>query len=359
MLKSSSDKNRGSINKGYVLGVDAGGTKTHALVADAEGLVLGMGRSGGGNFQSSGVRGASESINSAITLALEQARVERTQVSAACYGIAGADRKKDFRTIKEFLMEITPTPRFILVNDTVIALRAGTSDGVGIGLIAGTSNNAIGMNRKKRIAKVGGLGRPMGDFGSASDIGEYALFSAMRGHDGRGRPTILYKKLCRLLGVKKLEDAIEFLYYDNIAQSGGSQTSSLGWSDFGALAFLVFEAAREGDRVAQGILKKAGKEIARAASVVMKKLFRPNEDVPIVMGGSVFQRGNHPALVRSLRANLPKNYRKIRMITLDFEPVLGAIFFCLDRLYGKAGEERMIRAKESFHSLEKPLTAAS
>jgi hypothetical protein len=35
-----------------------------------------------------------------------------------------------------------------------------------------------------------------------------------------------------------LEDAIEFLYYDNIAQAGGSQPSSLGWSDFGGLAFL-------------------------------------------------------------------------------------------------------------------------
>lgn len=353
-MKRSSDTACRSIGKGYVLGVDAGGTKTLALVADAEGLVLGMGRAGGGNFQSSGVRGAGESINNAISLALSQARVDRSQVSMACYGIAGADRKKDFRTIKGLLMEITPTRRFILVNDTVIALRAGTPDGVGIGLIAGTGNNAIGMNRKGRIAKVGGLGRPLGDFGSASDIGEYALFSAMRGHDGRGRPTILYKKICRLLGLKRLEDAIEFLFYDNIAQGGSSQPSSLGWSDFGGLAFLVFEAAGEGDRVAQEILKKAGREIARAASAVMKKLFRPDEDVPIVMGGSVFQKGNHPALVRSLRASLPKSFRRIRMITLDFEPVLGAVFFCLDRLHGKAGEERMMRAKESFHSLEKP-----
>lgn len=333
-------------NRKYILGIDAGGTKTLAVVADSDGRILGIGRAGGGNFQSAGTEGAARAVGRAVSRALSQARIKKSHIVTACYGISGADRPKDFQTIRKFLAPITPTRRYTLVNDTIIALRAGTPDGVGIGLIAGTGNNAIGRNRKGKIKRVGGLGRPLGDFGSASDIAECALSAAMRGFDGRGRPTILYKMICRFLGLKNLEDAIEFFFTDTWSIRRGGVGP-----DVGQLAFLVFEAARKGDRVAQEILRNAGKEIARAASVVMRSLFRPSEEVPIVLGGSVFQKGSHPALIRSLRVDLPRNYKRVRLITLDTEPVLGAVFFCLDALHGSAGPSRMDRARDSFRRL--------
>ena len=130
----------------FVLGVDAGGTKTVAVVAGRDGQVRGVGRSGSANFQACGVAGAEGQIKKAVEEAAGQAGVDPSGFAAACYGVAGADRPKDFETIRKFVEPLTPCPAFRLENDTIIALRAGTADGVGIALIAGTGSNAIGRD---------------------------------------------------------------------------------------------------------------------------------------------------------------------------------------------------------------------
>ena len=48
-----------------LLGVDGGGSKTHALVADGEGRLLGFGRSGGSNYEAVGIAQAKKALAAA------------------------------------------------------------------------------------------------------------------------------------------------------------------------------------------------------------------------------------------------------------------------------------------------------
>jgi N-acetylglucosamine kinase-like BadF-type ATPase len=289
-------------------------------VAGQDGRVRGVGRSGSANFQARGVAGAEGQIKKAVEEAAGQAGVDVSGFAAACYGVAGADRPKDFETIRRFVEPLTPCPNFRLENDTIIALRAGTPDGVGIALIAGTGSNAIGRDPEGKKLQVGGLGRLTGDFGSGSQLAEAAVVAATMSTDGRGAKTTLTDKITSHLGLEHIEDIIEHTFYD-------SDKTHL---DLGALAPLVFEAAAEGDEVARSILREAGQNVARAVKVILDKLLPTEEEVPIVFGGAVFQKGADTTLIETVSKECNAHRKGLKFIRLGVEPVLGAVGFAFD-----------------------------
>jgi len=326
----------------YLLGMDAGGTKTVCAVADSSGNVLGTGRAGCGNFQSTGRKAAQEEIRRSIEEAVRAAGIRSEGIAVAFYGISGADRAKDFATVREMLEPINPARRMYVENDTIIALRAGTVDGVGVGLISGTGTNAVGLNRQGKRKQVGGWGSPfLGDYGSAHDIAATGLWKAQRGHDGRGEKTILYDLFLEALGLEELVDICEWNFFDSYRPF-----------DVATLAPVVFDAARQGDSVAVGILAKAGRSIGRAALAVLRDLFGPEENIPVVLGGSVFQKGNHPAMIEPLKGLVAQEYPGATFVLLDMDPVLGALFYAFDKFYGEVREPILAKARECYECFQ-------
>ncbi|RLB59827.1 MAG: ATPase [Deltaproteobacteria bacterium] len=315
-----------------VLGVDAGGSKTLAVVAEPGGRVTGVGRAGGANFQACGRAGARGQLARAVSAALSQAGAGSESIAAACFGVAGADRPRDFATIEAFTRDLVPAARYRLENDSLVALRAGTADGVGIALIAGTGSNAVGRNAAGEKLQVGGLGRLSGDWGSAWQLGEQAVVAAMMARDGRGPATALQQDICRRLGLDDILDVIEYDFYDHDGPP----------LDLGALAPLVFAAAGRGDEVAAEILRRAGARVARAAAVIADRLFPGRDDFPVVFGGAVFQRGSHPLLVDTVRQLLRNDYPGARFVRLRVAPVLGAVAWAADALGPPGGGEELV-----------------
>ena len=78
-----------------VLGVDAGATKTFALVADENGHILGFGQAGSGNHQVVGLEPALAEIRRSSEEALAQAG-SSPPVAFGFFGLAGADLPVDF-----------------------------------------------------------------------------------------------------------------------------------------------------------------------------------------------------------------------------------------------------------------------
>lgn len=304
----------------WVLGVDAGGTKTVAVAAGRSGRVLGTGRGGNGNFQDCGVARARDAIRRAVTDAVTQAAAGDQPPAAVCYGVSGADRPQDFATIDGMVRPLVSTPRLRLENDTIIALRAGTPDGVGVAVVAGTGSNTIGRAPDGTKLQVGGLGRLSGDFGSAGQLAEAGVVAAIMGDDGRGPPTALTSMITTHLGIARIEDVIELGFHD-----AGRVRSQIG-----ELAPLVFEAASRGDAVARSILREAGEKMALAVGVILDRLFPGTADVPIVFGGSIFQRARDPLLFDTLLAGCRARCPGARFVRLEVEPVLGAVGFAFD-----------------------------
>jgi len=305
-----------------VLGVDGGGTKTLAMVADSQGRVLGLGQAGSSNYQDCGRAGAEKQIRRALDLACRNAGMAASQLEAACFGLSGADRPKDFEFIRGFLDPLLPGLSIRLVNDTLIALRAGSEDGVGMALVAGTGSNAIGRNASGKIMQVGGLGPLSGDRGSAPQIGQEAVVAAIMGQDGRGPETVLAARIMEKLGLERLDDIIELEFFDNLE----------GRLNLGLLAPLVFEAAASGDAEARHILVDSGHAMARSAAVIAGHLFSGEQALRLIFGGSVFQKGVSPLLIETVVDDLRQVCPGLKTRILDLPPVAGAVLFALDDL---------------------------
>jgi N-acetylglucosamine kinase-like BadF-type ATPase len=253
--------------------------------------------------------------------ALAAANGSLADVGWAGYGIAGADRPKDFTAIEQQLPVSLPAERCRLVNDTQLALRAGTADGVGVAVVSGTGSNALGCARDGQVIQLGGFGHELGDFGSATDLGREALRLAMRGRDGRGAPTALYQALCIALEVSPLEDVM-----DSWISGQGSP------DDLGRLAPVVFETAAQGDAVALDLLERTGRELVLCAELLLKRLFRNDPAAVVVLGGSVLQRGRKTdaTIVTTIVAELRKRWPKAEVRCLEAEPVVGAVLLAHD-----------------------------
>src|SRR5512133_2490704 len=93
----------------YLIGIDGGGTKTLALLADLNGNILSRGVGGPSNYNAVGFEAACAAIEAAISQALSSVSASAlssvnirfsvpsvvNSVSALCLGLAGAGRSED------------------------------------------------------------------------------------------------------------------------------------------------------------------------------------------------------------------------------------------------------------------------
>ena len=140
----------------HVLGIDAGGTKTVALLADADGHVLAEGRAGAANLHTEGELEVEKILHTVIDLATDGRDVT---LSAVCLGIAGVDREDDARIIRGIMRRMGYRSNTLIVNDAMIALVAGAGASPGVVVIAGTGSIAYGVSHHGVAARAGGWGR--------------------------------------------------------------------------------------------------------------------------------------------------------------------------------------------------------
>lgn len=136
----------------YVLGVDGGGTKTHAAIADRQGHVVRTGSGGPVNIGWVGAAVAAESTQAAIRGALEAAGVGADAVAFAYLGMASVDldRPEDkSRPVFAAALEALglPADRTQIDNDAVVGMAAALGPGPGACVVGGTGFNAIAVAR--------------------------------------------------------------------------------------------------------------------------------------------------------------------------------------------------------------------
>ncbi|HEX9709295.1 MAG TPA: BadF/BadG/BcrA/BcrD ATPase family protein [Candidatus Thermoplasmatota archaeon] len=296
----------------YVLGLDAGGTKTVALVADEAGGIVGEARGGGANVATHGELGVEKVLHDVM----DRAAADR-EIAAVCLGMAGVDRAEDAAVIRGILRRLGHRDRVRVVNDAVIALVAGTSERVGLAVLAGTGSIAYGADREGRTARAGGLGWILADEGSAQWMGREALRAAVRAADGRGPRTALLGlalEAFRAEGVAEVSAAV----YERGAQP----------SELGRLAWTVEAAVGQGDPVAGEILETAAKELALAARAVYRLLVFAEGPVPVVLAGGAFKAC--PSLVTRVPLHLDVPGADPRLLAV--EPAAGAVALARDLL---------------------------
>ncbi|WP_276353685.1 N-acetylglucosamine kinase [Cohnella caldifontis] len=298
------------------MGMDGGNSKTICVIADGTGRVLGVGRSGNGNHQN-GVEEMKANVNRALDEALAAAGVGRADIAAACIGLAGADRPADYEILNPIAAAMG-LRRVQVVCDTYIGLRAGADRPHGVVLVCGAGTNAMGRNLRGEEFQLGGFGYRYGDFGGGLILSEEAFRAVIRADEGRAEPTQLTRRVLERLGYASVE-AMKHDFLDRDLQVPVH------------LVMALFQAAREGDAAAIGLLERQGEELAMSAKAVIGKLGMGGETFPVVLVGSILTRAQgEPWTIRPLKEALAKLAPKAWIVKLDVEPVIGAVLAAMD-----------------------------
>lgn len=265
-----------------VLGVDGGGTSTVAWLANLDGQVIGTGKAGPSNAKAVGNRAALSALEHAVHSAFHSAGRPAVAIEAACLGLAGFDRPEDKQLLREWA-EPSGGGRFrelVLVNDGDLVIAAGTPEGWGVGVIAGTGSIAVARTADGRYARGGGWGHLIGDEGSGYAVALEALRLVARRHDGRssgpasGRDPLTIR-LCGALGIPGPQALVSTLY------SGAYDRARIA-----SLAREVVAAANEETELARLLLAPAGRELGLAACSAAKAVGWTGGPLPVALAGS-------------------------------------------------------------------------
>ncbi|MGW6721033.1 N-acetylglucosamine kinase [Streptomyces sp. NPDC054995] len=316
-----------------VVAIDAGNSKTDVALIGEDGTVLATARGGGFQPPVVGVEAAIDVLAAALARAvaeLPDPPVLSGHVSAC---LANADLPVEEAELATALETRGWGSSVEVRNDTFAILRAGVDEPRGVAVVCGAGINCVGMTPDGRVARFPAIGRISGDWGGGSGLAEEALWFAARAEDGRGEPSELARTLPGHFGLDSMYGLIEALHRGAIPLTRRHE-----------LTPVLFATAEAGDPVAAALVKRQAHEVVAMASVALDRLDLLEEEVPVLLGGSVLA-ARHPQLNDRIAALLAARAPKAEVRVVTEPPVLGAALLGLDRTGAAPEVHRRLRAR--------------
>lgn len=296
-----------------VLGIDGGGSHTIAFLAERKsgGEVIGRGVAGPSNIQAVGVERAVRELEEAVARAFVDAKKLRGPVMAAALGLAGVDHPSAAAVVRNWAAQYRLADAVTVGNDATLLLAAGTPEGWGLAVIAGTGSIAFARGPDGRFDRSGGWGYLLGDEGSAYALALGAVKAVARASDGCAPATALTEMVLSQLGLQQPLEIIEAVY------RGGWDRARLA-----TIAPQVLALAGAGDPVAGEIAGREARELARTAAAAARKIGLPPVGLPLALTGGTFQDAGY---YQRFLAALELEGLRPEPVTLVVEPAHGAV----------------------------------
>lgn len=295
------------------VGLDVGGTQTRWALARAGGPVLAEGTVGGFSGQqvlteagraqiAHELRAVAQAVQAAAGADAGGAPAPAAAVQRVWAGVTGFDAASGPALGELFAATLgLPRAAIRLHNDVELACRLCFAPGGGYLVYAGTGSIGVFVDEAGAMQRVGGRGGVLGDEGSGWWIAREALAAVWRREDeqpGFLGGSALAGALLRAIGpgtevreVRAARDARDA--WD--ATRRFIHVASRG--EFGRLALAVAQVADE-DALARQVLERAGAELARLATLLVRRHGRR----PVVVAGRA--AGLHPLIGQALHAAL-------------------------------------------------------
>jgi N-acetylglucosamine kinase-like BadF-type ATPase len=322
------------------IGVDGGGTHLRVAVATRQGEVLGIGKSGSGNYHNVGAEQFQANLELALSLAWEASQLPPRQADAVFLGLGGVTTDEDRATIRRIVRDVSlmPGDRIGVDHDLRIALTGGLVGDPGVVLIAGTGSSCYGRTVEGRSCLAGGWGHVLDDVGSSYWLGLQAMIAATRDFDGRGQATCLREQITEALGLTNMRQIMRRVDLEGMSRS-----------EIASLARLTTHAAEQGDLVARRIVGQGAAELALLVSTVADKLNLASAAAPIPVAvtggltnaGAVFMG----PLENSIRERVPS----ATLVKPKMPPVLGAVMLAIESL-GAFDSSRVVSSLVGDHA---------
>jgi N-acetylglucosamine kinase-like BadF-type ATPase len=303
----------------YVLGVDAGNTKTIALLATTQGKIVGFGRGGCGDiYNTSSPKVALQNVDEAIQAATQFARCRDDEILSAAFSMAGADWPEDFSLIEMALKKRRYAKRIDVVNDAVGALRAGAVEDWGVAIANGTGAAISARSRQGKMWQTSWWQ----EGGGSRSLGVAALRAVYRAELGIERETGLTAGVLSLFGLQNVEELLHY-FTRRLHPALGKEP---------LVGRLVLDLADHGDAVSYEIVRLEGSNLADYALAAARKVGmvgNEQETVPLVLAGSVFKH-RCPLLINAIRDRMQSGCQGVTVHRSELEPSAGSVIIALE-----------------------------
>ena len=264
----------------FVVGVDGGGTKTRALLADGSGKQLAEATGAGSTVKPQEAERSAGVIAGVVRDLLEEAGKADLKPRVLFVGVAGVGRPSEREALHEALSSHDLAEEVVIDTDFSVALNDAFADGPGVLVIAGTGSSAFARGPTGATARCGGWGPVIGDEGSGSWIGRRALSVVAAAADGREPETALTGAILTAAEVSETSELIRW--------AANATPATLA-----TLAPVVITVADAGDLRANSIVSMAVEELALHVRALARQLFSDERaSVPVALTGGLMKKGS-------------------------------------------------------------------
>ncbi|MFB2856220.1 BadF/BadG/BcrA/BcrD ATPase family protein [Aeromonas allosaccharophila] len=276
----------------YWVGVDGGGTHTRARIRDRAGKLLGEGRAAGSNLEL-GIPHAHANVLAAIASARLAAGlgIECEQQMGVGLALASAELADCYHAM---LAMPFPFASVRLTSDAFGACLGAFGGREGAILIAGTGSVGL-IYHAGQIRTCSGRGFPISDIGSGAWLGLRAIQQSLLCHDGILPPSTL---AIRLMDRFKRDQAEVVRWAARAIPA-----------DYGHFAPWVFDAASDGDELANQLLDETC------------------EQLRILLDGMTQLGASQIALLGGIGSRLAPSLGQLNLIPHQADALDGAILF--------------------------------
>lgn len=309
------------------LGIEGGGTRSVAWLADGRGRPLARAEAGPCNVKH---MSDAELRQRFCELARKLREKPETKLAAArparvAICCAGCRSPRDAARVRRLAAAVWPSAKIIATDDLISGLLGGLGHPDGLLIISGTGSCVFAQRGHRRV-KVGGWGNFLGDEGSGYQIALEGLRQMIRRFDRTGNLGELGRKIFARLGFLEPEDAVDWI---NRARK----------AEVAALANVIFDT--QSDPLARPIISMAARQLAAQATLAAQRVgFTRRDRFEVCLSGGVF--ANQPKFFALLCGLLKQKFPRICATLPRDEGARGALQIALGTppSAAQAGESR-------------------
>ncbi len=295
----------------FVVGIDGGGTKTRAILANERGEPLAESTGVGSAVKPGEAERSAGVIAGVVRDVLETAEKRGERPRVVCVGVAGVGRESERQALWEALTTHQVAEEIVVQTDFAVALDDAFGDGPGVLLIAGTGSSAFARGPAGATARCGGWGPVIGDEGGGAWIGRRALSVVAAASDGREPETALTGAILTAAEAAETSDLIRW--------AAAATPATLA-----SLAPVVMSVADGGDLRANSIVSLAVEELALHIRALARQLFTDERaSIPVALTGGLLSKGSsyRKRLEHRLKVAVPGAH----VHAADIDPARGAV----------------------------------
>lgn len=288
------------------LGVDGGGTRTTAVAADENGVILLKAVGKTINFYSVGMKAAKENFKNLIDGISK--KLGENVFEAVFVGSSALDGEATKELLNEFFDGTVNAKKLGMNSDLFVALSSCGDFLPRLVVISGTGSMALLCDENGKLQKRGGWGHIFGDGGSGYSIAVSLLKKAAVLFDN-GENSELTSAVADFFGVSDFSRVTDFIYSESTTKE-----------KVAALSSLVNARAENGCEICREILTFEGRALYDETKPLIKKA--PSLSKIFVYGG-VFLNSNifFNAFCECVRAD----FENITVERLALPPENGAL----------------------------------